>query len=503
MSRSRETANIIHGGTLLLDGDDPQFMIRQLQTSGVAADSAGVFFENADTTLSDFTRPFIRLHQDKVQIGAQDLTNGGYLHALVAFMKDGDGFYDLDLRGKGVDIKLVGDDYAVSGSYMAFRTATTSGTVAEAMRIAPSGNVLIGTSVDSGHELEVNGAVKATGGLISSVNPSIKFEDTDGAVDETLGRMYFWENGFLWRTMNDNDTTKTNLMQLYPDASLLLYGDLSIENGSSNVSSTGAIRLNNAHNIAWRNNANDGDKQLVVNSDDRLQFDGDVVASNSSGTEHTMMGDDNGKGVHTEWDDTNSRFKHHVSFNDGGGNFNIRVGHHYDSTGGNYVCSEASYPVGITIVQTSGKINFNFVTSSKAVNDTFAGWDEQYEMNATAFDFNDKQLLQAEIKDYGETAVVATGVTGSYTLNLANGNVYDLTLSGNTTFTLANPPASGTAGSLTLIVTKGAHAITWPGAVDWADGTAPTMGTGVNIVTFVTTDGGTTWYGMFAGKDFA
>ena len=42
----------------------------------------------------------------------------------------------------------------------------------------------------------------------------------------------------------------------------------------------------------------------------------------------------------------------------------------------------------------------------------------------------------------------------------------------------------------------------WPGTVDWAGGTAPTLtASGLDILVFVTTDGGTIWHGMVASAD--
>ena len=84
-----------------------------------------------------------------------------------------------------------------------------------------------------------------------------------------------------------------------------------------------------------------------------------------------------------------------------------------------------------------------------------------------------------------------------------------LTLTANCTLTFSNPPASGTAGSFTLILVQdgtGSRTVTWPAAVDWASATAPTLSTGagdVDILTFLTLDAGTTWYGFVAGQDMS
>ena len=104
------------------------------------------------------------------------------------------------------------------------------------------------------------------------------------------------------------------------------------------------------------------------------------------------------------------------------------------------------------------------------------------------------QILQRPVlKDYGETKVAMA----AHAVDLALGNVFTYTLSGGQTMTFTNPPASGTAGSFTLILTNGGSAtLTWPTSIDWPAATAPTLtSSGVDILFFTTCDGGTIWYG--------
>jgi len=110
-----------------------------------------------------------------------------------------------------------------------------------------------------------------------------------------------------------------------------------------------------------------------------------------------------------------------------------------------------------------------------------------------------------EIAVYSED-VNAIGATGGGTqdIDLTLGNVVTATVDTSAnTFTFSNPPASGKAGSFTLILTNGgSQTVNFPASVDWAGGSAPSLTTaGIDILTFTTVDGGTIWYGFLAGAD--
>jgi hypothetical protein len=73
--------------------------------------------------------------------------------------------------------------------------------------------------------------------------------------------------------------------------------------------------------------------------------------------------------------------------------------------------------------------------------------------------------------------------------------------------TFSNPPASPKAYSFALqFVADGTlRTIAWPSAVKWAGGTAPTMTSTsgkIDTFSFLTHDGGTTWFGFISGQNF-
>ena len=95
---------------------------------------------------------------------------------------------------------------------------------------------------------------------------------------------------------------------------------------------------------------------------------------------------------------------------------------------------------------------------------------------------------------YGTTSAMTTSE-----VDLSKGVVFSKTIFADTTFTFINVP-SGRAATLNIILTNGGSAaITWPTSVKWTDGVAPTLtSSGVDVLTFMTPDGGTTWYGTLA-----
>lgn len=88
-------------------------------------------------------------------------------------------------------------------------------------------------------------------------------------------------------------------------------------------------------------------------------------------------------------------------------------------------------------------------------------------------------------------------------IDVATGNLFTKTISGATTLTTSNAPASGTLVSFILDITNGGSAtITWWSGVKWAGGAAPTLtAAGRDVMGFYTHDGGTTWTGLLLGKD--
>jgi hypothetical protein len=126
-------------------------------------------------------------------------------------------------------------------------------------------------------------------------------------------------------------------------------------------------------------------------------------------------------------------------------------------------------------------------------------------------DFLDNEVSKPKLKDYAETVNAVGEVTASTAFDFEDGNVQTVTvaafsLGGTVTWSLTNPPATGIAGTMTVIFTDGnRHSnIAWDSSIKWPGDVAPTLTTsGVDIISFLTIDAGTTYYGFVGGINFS
>lgn len=116
----------------------------------------------------------------------------------------------------------------------------------------------------------------------------------------------------------------------------------------------------------------------------------------------------------------------------------------------------------------------------------------------------DQLLTSPRIKDYSESLGTTPATTGTVTLDLTTGNTFNITPTGAVTFVFSNPPVSGSVGSFTLIINQGAttYAAIWSTSITWLNDSIPDISTTSKtyILTFVTINGGTRWYGSLVGK---
>ena len=122
---------------------------------------------------------------------------------------------------------------------------------------------------------------------------------------------------------------------------------------------------------------------------------------------------------------------------------------------------------------------------------------------SAAINAADQLLNRPVLQDYAieGSAIGNTGATRTFDLTTAN--FFSATLDQDSTWTFSNPSGSGDfCGFVVELTNGGAFTITYPAAVDWVGGTAPTLtASGKDLLLFVTRDAGTTWLGLVAGLD--
>ena len=154
--------------------------------------------------------------------------------------------------------------------------------------------------------------------------------------------------------------------------------------------------------------------------------------------------------------------------------------------------AELNYVDGVTaLIQTQ--------LDAKETADTEISKTDVAETRTASINMADNVLQRPELKDYSETKVAM----GANSIDLSAGNVHTKTISGSTTLTFDNPPATGKTGSFTLVLVNGGTNVTFP-TVLWDGGDAPSLSaSGTDILSFMTMDGGTTWYGFISGLGMA
>jgi hypothetical protein len=183
---------------------------------------------------------------------------------------------------------------------------------------------------------------------------------------------------------------------------------------------------------------------------------------------------------------------------------------------GNIDATEFEYLDGVTSdiqTQLDGKEPADATILKDAdIGSTVQAYDADTTKNDVANTFTADQTISAELiaDSYNETYAAVTSTSNATTVDCEAGNTFMHTLTENTTFTFSNPPASGTAYTMTVEIIQDASAsgytVTWPTSVDWPSATAPTLtatASAVDVFVFTTRDGGTTWYGYTAGQAIA
>jgi len=177
-----------------------------------------------------------------------------------------------------------------------------------------------------------------------------------------------------------------------------------------------------------------------------------------------------------------------------------------------YVIShDASWETGIGYMSTATTLVRNIVLAgTNGTSPVSFGAGTKYVFNTAPAErytnWRGANLQQPAMLNYSEVVTVLAAGSGARALDLSLGNVFAVTKNGATTWSFTNVTAvANRAASFTLILTNGGTttgANTWPASVKWSYAIVPTLTNGgVDILTFMTVDNGTTWHGMLASAD--
>lgn len=107
----------------------------------------------------------------------------------------------------------------------------------------------------------------------------------------------------------------------------------------------------------------------------------------------------------------------------------------------------------------------------------------------------------------GAETVLVDNATGAYTLDLTRGNVFYLTVTGDTTLSFSGAPAGKACSIGVYLVQNGTNTVTLPVGVKYAGGTPPTLSTtsgAIDVLVFENPNAGTaSWFGSLVGANFS
>lgn len=128
-------------------------------------------------------------------------------------------------------------------------------------------------------------------------------------------------------------------------------------------------------------------------------------------------------------------------------------------------------------------------------------------------DYQDVQ--NPNLKGYSEDVYTNASVSGTLDLDVSLFNVFMLTLTGDATLNLINPPAAGLVAATIVLIQDGTgghtptfdgeDSATVDGSVEWPNETAPTLDETAGVrhtLSFYTIDGNGIWYGAVGPSNY-
>lgn len=122
---------------------------------------------------------------------------------------------------------------------------------------------------------------------------------------------------------------------------------------------------------------------------------------------------------------------------------------------------------------------------------------------STTTNVNSGTYVYPRFQSYSEVVTTLASTTAAQDLNLNLSNIFDVTLTQNTTFTFRNTATTGFGMPVTVILRQGgsgSYTASFTGA-RYSDGVTPVLSTTVgqiDVLSFFTVNGGSFWFGTFA-----
>jgi hypothetical protein len=109
------------------------------------------------------------------------------------------------------------------------------------------------------------------------------------------------------------------------------------------------------------------------------------------------------------------------------------------------------------------------------------------------------------VQTLSEVSSSASISSGTLTLDLSLGTIFNVTLNANvTSFSITNTPTGSSAVTIVFTADGTPRAVAWGASVLWPSGNAPLL-TSTNgkkdVFSLITLDSGTNWYGFVGGQD--
>ena len=168
-----------------------------------------------------------------------------------------------------------------------------------------------------------------------------------------------------------------------------------------------------------------------------------------------------------------------------------------------------------TITVLSANNTFTNNLTSNNINTIVLSANETFTNNLTSLYFTTNFATVSTLQVSGVASFTTTTEAGktvtiassAASLDLSTAALFVITLNSNVSASFVNPPPSPRVGSFTVAMSADgtARAVTWPTTVKWSGGTPPTITSTagkVDIFSFLTNNGGSSYYGFTSDQNF-